>query len=112
MKEKDRKNLEKEKFLELTKATAKIMQPAKKDIETLSRFHKTLREGLVEEIFEDILGERNLLTRLERYGENSKFRAADKEFKYSSKDSNAESKRPSAAWVRSKVQRYEHEAIN
>jgi hypothetical protein len=45
----------------------------KKDIGTLIRYHKTLREGLFSEIVEDVLGERKLLTRLERYGEDSKF---------------------------------------
>jgi hypothetical protein len=68
------------------------------------------REGLVEEIFEDLLGEfNNLSLKLERYGENSIFWKGSEKFEYT-KDSDAKSKRPSAAWLRSKVKCYESQA--
>lgn len=110
MKEKDRKRLEIEKFLELTKATAEIMQPPKKDIDTLIRYHASVRQGLVEEVFENMLGEYNNITlKLERYGEGSKFWQRSEGFTYT-KDSNAKSERPSPAWLRSKVKCYESQA--
>lgn len=107
MKEKDRKRLEKEKFLEFTKATAELMQPPKKDISTLIRYHANLRQAFFEEIIESLLGEESLLTKLERYGENSNFW---KECKTVYESSNAKSKGPSAAWLRAKVKFYESQA--
>lgn len=85
----------------------KVVEPAKKSIEFLVAFHKSQRPGLVSEVFDDILGEYgNLPVKLERYGENSNFWKAEKEFKYS----NAKGKRPSAAWLRTKVKCYESQA--
>lgn len=102
MKEKDRKRL-------LAESKVLMLKDyPKKDISFLKAVHMVQREGLVEEIFEHLLGEyNNLLKKLERYGENTKFWEKSKSFIYSPKDSNAKSKRPSAAWLRSKVKFYE-----
>lgn len=90
--------------------------PPKKDysrkaIDFIVNYLKTCREAFVEELFEDILGEyNNLQLKLERYGENSTFWKRNEKFKYEA--SSTESKRPSEAWLRSKVKCYEYEAIN
>jgi hypothetical protein len=63
---------EKVEYLKLLQNSRRPTYP-KKDIDIIIRYHRTLREGLVEEIFEDLLNERHLLTRLERYGQDSKF---------------------------------------
>lgn len=106
MKEKERKllllNKDKEKIEELR---SKLVPP-KKDISMLKAFHALQRMPLVEEFIEDLLGEyHSLLIRLERYGETSKIR--EKSIFTYSKNSSTESKRPSTAWLHSKVKRYE-----
>jgi hypothetical protein len=104
MREKERKRL----LSESESKVIKLKDYPKKDISFLKAVHMVQREGLVEEIFEHLLGEyNNLLKKLERYGENSKFWERSKSFIYAAKDSNAESKRPSEAWLRSKVKFYE-----
>lgn len=110
MKEKERKVIEREKQLNLIKTVEEIkhnLTHPKKDISMLAAFHKMTRKGLTEEVFEDLLGERNLLIRLERYGENSTFWKRTEKFKYEA--SSTESKRPSQAGLRSKVKCYEYE---
>lgn len=82
---------------------------SEKDIDILIRYHRTLREGLFEEIMEDCLGERTLTTRLERYGQNSKFWKKSESFKY--ENSSTKSKRPSEAWLHTKVKCYESETL-
>jgi hypothetical protein len=52
---------EKERKLLLLKAASIKKEPPKKSIDFLVAVHKMQREGLVEEIFEDLLGEYNNL---------------------------------------------------
>lgn len=112
MKEKERKIEEKNRLLNLIKITNEIktsLEYPRKDIELLVLYHSRLREGFFEEMVENLLGE-NLLTKLERYGENSTYWKNSKPFVYE-QNAEAKSKRPSLAWLRSKVKRYESETV-
>lgn len=115
MKEKERKLIERERQLDLIRTAKQIqydLAHPKKSIEFLVAYHKTTRNAFFEEIIESLLGEyNNLLIKLERYGENSNYWSRNENVKeYES--FNPESKRPSPAWLRTKVKRYEHETIN
>ena len=109
MKEKIRKEIEKKRLIELIKATNAIkrqLEYPKKDISMIIQFHRSLRNPFFEEIVESLLGEYdNILLKLERYGENSNFWSRNESYAY--KASDAKSKRPSVAWLRSKVKFYE-----
>jgi hypothetical protein len=85
-----------------------------KDIDLIIAFHRTLRNGNIEEIFESLCGEHNnLMWKLECYGENSLYWKNEAEsinsFQYKERD--AKSKAPSATWLHSKVKCYEHETL-
>lgn len=111
MKEKERKLIERNRLVEFTKTVNEIKlatEYPKKNIELLLAYHRRIRNPLVEEEFEIIMKE-NLLFKLENYGENSNFWSRNESFKGYDKGKNANSKRPSTAWLRAKVKCYESE---
>lgn len=105
MKEKERKALALIEQQRIVKDQIKKLY-APKDIGMLIAHFSSMRYGLFEEFIENLLNE-SLLSRLEKYGENSSF-WKNETFTY--QNSNAKSERPSAAWLHAKVKRYEYEA--